>query len=106
MTGRAVEYRQQIAAHAPARTRLRPGQSQYGGIQVLMSYQRPADARPVVAFPGRHTWSAQKQRHTNALLVEEAFVPDAVIAQDRKSTRLNSSHVKISYAVFCLKQKI
>src|SRR5690606_40046870 len=25
--------------------------------------------------------------------------------QDRKSTRLNSSHVKISYAVFCLKQK-
>src|SRR5690606_707888 len=25
--------------------------------------------------------------------------------QDRKSTRLNSSHVKISYAVFCLKKK-
>src|SRR5690606_41664835 len=28
-----------------------------------------------------------------------------VPAADRKSTRLNSSHVKISYAVFCLKQK-
>src|SRR5690606_40314945 len=28
-----------------------------------------------------------------------------VEAQDRKSTRLNSSHVKISYAVFCLKKK-
>src|SRR5690606_42086053 len=27
------------------------------------------------------------------------------IQQDRKSTRLNSSHVKISYAVFCLKKK-
>src|SRR5690349_22829903 len=26
-------------------------------------------------------------------------------ARDRKSTRLNSSHVEISYAVFCLKQK-
>src|SRR5690606_41667442 len=26
--------------------------------------------------------------------------------KDRKSTRLNSSHVKISYAVFCLKKKI
>src|SRR4249920_1715817 len=25
------------------------------------------------------------------------------VAQDRKSTRLNSSHVRISYAVFCLK---
>src|SRR5437868_8690843 len=29
----------------------------------------------------------------------------AVFAQDRKSTRLNSSHVSISYAVFCLKKK-
>src|SRR3712207_8811474 len=27
------------------------------------------------------------------------------IAQDRKSTRLNSSHANISYAVFCLKKK-
>src|SRR5690606_40607146 len=27
------------------------------------------------------------------------------IVADRKSTRLNSSHVKISYAVFCLKKK-
>src|SRR5690606_16759642 len=29
---------------------------------------------------------------------------DAGLARDRKSTRLNSSHVKISYAVFCLKK--
>src|SRR5690606_39683843 len=28
-----------------------------------------------------------------------------VVAEDRKSTRLNSSHVKISYAVVCLKKK-
>src|SRR5690606_40367030 len=28
-----------------------------------------------------------------------------VPGRDRKSTRLNSSHVKISYAVFCLKKK-
>src|SRR3989442_10824717 len=28
-----------------------------------------------------------------------------VEGQDRKSTRLNSSHVRISYAVFCLKKK-
>src|SRR6266496_5722135 len=27
------------------------------------------------------------------------------VRQDRKSTRLNSSHVEISYAVFCLKKK-
>src|SRR5436309_7906451 len=30
---------------------------------------------------------------------------EAKIRRDRKSTRLNSSHVKISYAVFCLKKK-
>src|SRR5690606_39786682 len=30
---------------------------------------------------------------------------DDYIHPDRKSTRLNSSHVKISYAVFCLKKK-
>src|SRR5690606_41670221 len=30
---------------------------------------------------------------------------DLVKQSDRKSTRLNSSHVKISYAVFCLKKK-
>src|SRR5439155_9907093 len=29
----------------------------------------------------------------------------AALHQDRKSTRLNSSHVAISYAVFCLKKK-
>src|SRR5690349_23478637 len=36
-----------------------------------------------------------------------AILPDARMSgrQDRKSTRLNSSHVEISYAVFCLKKK-
>src|SRR5690606_41305143 len=35
----------------------------------------------------------------------EAHHGDLVrVLQDRKSTRLNSSHVKISYAVFCLKK--
>src|SRR5690606_40543170 len=33
------------------------------------------------------------------------FEPGCADHQDRKSTRLNSSHVKISYAVFCLKKK-
>src|SRR5256885_8635506 len=37
-----------------------------------------------------------------ANLVEEL----SQLARDRKSTRLNSSHLVISYAVFCLKKKI
>src|SRR3712207_9536504 len=31
--------------------------------------------------------------------------PDRLRGEDRKSTRLNSSHANISYAVFCLKKK-
>src|SRR3712207_8407106 len=33
-------------------------------------------------------------------------VPVGAAEQDRKSTRLNSSHANISYAVFCLKKKL
>src|SRR5947199_3486852 len=38
---------------------------------------------------------------------EQLRLPDRVLADaiDRKSTRLNSSHLGISYAVFCLKKK-
>src|SRR6266403_4858653 len=43
----------------------------------------------------------QSQRLTDALFNRNR--EDA--ARDRKSTRLNSSHVEISYAVFCLKKK-
>src|SRR2546427_2280995 len=39
---------------------------------------------------GRNAWVQQHQRHETV---------------DRKSTRLNSSHSQISYAVFCLKKK-
>src|SRR5207249_11217522 len=46
------------------------------------------------------------------LLVDDGQLLDAVLGEDplrlledRKSTRLNSSHVSISYAVFCLKKK-
>src|SRR5699024_11675608 len=38
-------------------------------------------------------------------LVVGIFTFSALILRDRKSTRLNSSHVSISYAVFCLKKK-
>src|SRR5207302_11365738 len=48
--------------------------------------------------------AADAQRSRWAL----AFCPQFFLHRqaDRKSTRLNSSHVKISYAVFCLKKKI
>src|SRR3712207_8983794 len=35
----------------------------------------------------------------------EIRLSDVKVSRDRKSTRLNSSHANISYAVFCLKKK-
>src|SRR5699024_11979179 len=41
----------------------------------------------------------------NELFHRRDFPVNRELGQDRKSTRLNSSHVSISYAVFCLKKK-
>src|SRR5690606_40467553 len=42
---------------------------------------------------------------TSSSAKNAAMIASAVEFLDRKSTRLNSSHVKSSYAVFCLKKK-
>src|SRR5438067_8257851 len=44
--------------------------------------------------------STKNPAYPDILYVQEMIGPE-----DRKSTRLNSSHVSISYAVFCLKKK-
>src|SRR5688572_31800507 len=51
------------------------------------------DALPI--SPPLSPWAGLPQRHAGATLWKT----------DRKSTRLNSSHSQISYAVFCLKKK-
>src|SRR5690606_41468251 len=64
-----------------------------------------------VETSGRHDPGPDLQvgLHLLELLLPVALRPeeegDEEEGQDRKSTRLNSSHVKISYAVFCLKKK-
>src|SRR3712207_7710676 len=61
--------------------------------------------RPSPAGGGGSRRAAPRPGHV-AALVEE--VDEHVVAErlrDRKSTRLNSSHANISYAVFCLKKK-
>src|SRR5690606_41371007 len=62
----------------------------------------PASARPIQIprLQDRRTLA----RYPAVLRSLRSPVRQAVrLIQDRKSTRLNSSHVKISYAVFCLK---
>src|SRR3712207_7044975 len=54
-------------------------------------------AHVVAALAGTH--AARSRRDA------PATPPDPAPRRDRKSTRLNSSHANISYAVFCLKKK-
>src|SRR5690606_39566124 len=44
-------------------------------------------------------------RDRHSIRIGQTLILPAQDGSDRKSTRLNSSHVKISYAVFCLKKK-
>src|SRR3712207_7161624 len=60
----------------------------------------------------RLVWRFEEVPATHVPLVERERVPAlqplhsiAEVLLDRKSTRLNSSHANISYAVFCLKKK-
>src|SRR5690554_7421428 len=63
-------------------------------------------------------WNAQQMQPGRLIVEDDGYRPELVIQTtrlgiplgrdehlDRKSTRLNSSHVRISYAVFCLKKK-
>src|SRR3712207_8891911 len=72
----------------------------------------------IPAKRGKATWRVQghraemrvafpRQLYRRRALVESVFsaVKRKLSARDRKSTRLNSSHANISYAVFCLKKK-
>src|SRR5690349_23302287 len=58
---------------------------------------------------GAHLLHPPAERHRlrgpRAFRREGPRHPHAPVPRDRKSTRLNSSHVEISYAVFCLKKK-
>src|SRR5256885_9917414 len=57
----------------------------------------------------REWWGARRTlrvaRSHLPVAEHQAMALDSPAPQDRKSTRLNSSHLVISYAVFCLKKK-
>src|SRR5690606_41847922 len=96
------------------------------------SFYESADPRDLLSFPTRRSsdlrWRLRvchrsRERPRRRLCLDAALArltprsfggdggnarhprAERARSQDRKSTRLNSSHVKISYAVFCLKKK-
>src|SRR5690606_39771619 len=90
----AAEHRDDVADHRAARRADDADALRMGGQGAL-------------AFGGEQTFGGQLgfQRLESQAQGTVAGGLDVVEDQDRKSTRLNSSHVKISYAVFCLKKK-
>src|SRR3712207_8790085 len=64
------------------------------------------DALPIYATVSGDLRALSKEQFTKARrTMEEIVTASLPHATDRKSTRLNSSHANISYAVFCLKKK-
>src|SRR5207249_11178082 len=63
-----------------------------------------AVASPAARAP-EHSSPAREDKLSSRAASSRPTVPPQLALLDRKSTRLNSSHVSISYAVFCLKKK-
>src|SRR2546426_8583452 len=67
-------------------------------VAVLAALQGEGRAHRLALLPQR----AKQPAHDLGLAVQGG---EPLLQRDRKSTRLNSSHLVISYAVFCLKKK-
>src|SRR5256884_4184344 len=63
--------------------------------------QKGSSAKPIDQWNGQH-YGCEKGSHPSHFATYLTFDGEST---DRKSTRLNSSHGYISYAVFCLKKK-
>src|SRR3712207_8482164 len=75
------------------------------------------DALPILSRPVEKPWAIARVSPSTSITSRPVSPSDSIDSPsanwsgripipDRKSTRLNSSHANISYAVFCLKKKI
>src|SRR5207253_7869077 len=105
-----MRIRQRKARGAVIKGRRRPrGRSVTGRAVRNRKYRgRRRVVRVSGLLPGRQMAagiSASIRRRRQVVIVVDVAVRAGCHLADRKSTRLNSSHVAISYAVFCLKKK-
>src|SRR3712207_8625605 len=88
----------------PYTTLFRSAPQMLGAGVALLRFASPAQVHPLVAT----TW-ARRLAPRMVLAANDGYLAPGVVnfavRGDRKSTRLNSSHANISYAVFCLKKK-
>src|SRR5438034_10651309 len=101
--------RQEAAAYLDVRFAA-PGRA--GGADVVVGVLAGPDDRAVAHPAGDLERQAGGGRHRgdialgcDGITVDGSHGPYGHVLRDRKSTRLNSSHTVISYAVFCLKKK-
>src|SRR5215469_17052581 len=93
-----------------------PVSAVYGATGKPLSAPAGAGSRLTVRVAATASPAAGSARRNDLIMVCSCLVmwcrggrtdsePPRAAGSDRKSTRLNSSHVEISYAVFCLKKK-
>src|SRR5690625_6771495 len=84
----------------PTNQEAKQGQQQMAADRLLQTIER----KDLKSYHG--TANELLQEHDSMTVVAAALkILTKERREDRKSTRLNSSHVAISYAVFCLKKK-
>src|SRR5688500_19341928 len=99
-----------------ALVRLRPPSTRFPYTTLFRSARLARDPRPGADDVAARSDAGRVPRMMGAVEIveivvmvrhrhEEAGAGAAIEREDRKSTRLNSSHLVISYAVFCLKKK-
>src|SRR5271165_7258245 len=85
----------------------KPTNLHYGGrgVMALALVTGAYDLRHRTRFMPNHNERSVQREICEEIWGEKQNAHSGILYADRKSTRLNSSHVKISYAVFCLKKK-
>src|SRR5690554_7207243 len=89
--------------------------SNFKVIDISVGGDAPKDVVKIYQYNGKMRKAKPKTWPNYIVKIGQKWYPNESITEqllselgktDRKSTRLNSSHVRISYAVFCLKKKI
>src|SRR5262245_64183442 len=101
-----AEGHQRVDDHELARARLDREVGMSGVADVAVHVVAPVDPEGLEeARDGRGRGDGLRNGRVHEAARAEYHAAGAIQIQDRKSTRLNSSHLGISYAVFCLKKK-